>query len=617
MSASPSIPIPGPQPRPERRRSTRRAVVNEQIVPVSLTGDNGGLVLDLCEGGLSVQAVARLPHGASTDVEFSLPDGGTRIRARGDVRWAEASGRAGIRIVSFQEGSAEALGRWTRSSAGASAVERTPPATAAPRLSFDVAQLESEIAALGPDLDGALQLIAERTSRICRANGTAIALGRRDEMTCRASSGAAPSLGVRLQADSGLSGQCVRSGLPVSCHDTEFDPRVDAAVCRALDLRSAVLVPIHDGEEVCGVLEVFSDRPRAFADADLHRLRQASELIATVLRRFAVAFPAATVPPVRLEEPIAAPALVATATPARISPPTTPAETLQPAQAAATAVKIESPASEAPKKVDLTMPAAEAPLSIPAAVTGPVPPAGSMRPSRQRLSSAARLALVVVASSVVAAGGWVYVYRRQTLRPAPAAPASSPAVPAMSPVPLPAEAAPQPVEVKDSVPAATAANSTDPMSGPGKSRASTVVADVPEFAIRRPNQKPAPDSVTPPEMASDTAALPSFTEPRAEVPNAPGPARQSQGVVPARLVLRVAPVYPEAARRLQIRGDVLLNAVVRENGTIGKVEVVKGNAMLTRAALDAVHRWRYEPCRLNGTPVEAPVSIRLHFDPNR
>ena len=63
------------------------------------------------------------------------------------------------------------------------------------------------------DLEPAISLIAERAQALTGASGAAIALRKGDEMVCRARAGRnAPDLGVRLQSDSGISADCVRTG---------------------------------------------------------------------------------------------------------------------------------------------------------------------------------------------------------------------------------------------------------------------------------------------------------------------------------------------------------------------------------------------------------------------
>src|SRR5947207_799164 len=94
--------------------------------------------------------------------------------------------------------------------------------------------VKREVEAIGPNLDAALQLIAERSLGFLRASGAAIALARGAEMTCLARAGDdAPPLGARLQVGSGFSGECVRAGRLLRCDDCESDPRVDQERCRA------------------------------------------------------------------------------------------------------------------------------------------------------------------------------------------------------------------------------------------------------------------------------------------------------------------------------------------------------------------------------------------------
>ena len=64
-----------------------------------------------------------------------------------------------------------------------------------------------------------------------------------------------------MDVKQGLSGECVRSGLLVSCEDTENDPRIDPEVCRALGIGSLMAAPIVSDFRVVGLLEVFSPHP--------------------------------------------------------------------------------------------------------------------------------------------------------------------------------------------------------------------------------------------------------------------------------------------------------------------------------------------------------------------
>ena len=134
------------------------------------------------------------------------------------------------------------------------------------------------------DLDAALQLLVERAQYITGASGAAIALRQGDTMVCCASSGAsAPELGAHLQIDSGLSAESVKTRQVLHCDDADNDPRVNRESCRALGIASVVVMPLVRGEEVYGVFELLSGRPRAFEERDFVALNRLAEMIQTAV----------------------------------------------------------------------------------------------------------------------------------------------------------------------------------------------------------------------------------------------------------------------------------------------------------------------------------------------
>jgi len=149
------------------------------------------------------------------------------------------------------------------------------------------------------DLDAALQLLAERAQYITGAGGAAIALrrDRRNDMICRASAGViAPELGALLSMEHGLSGESVRTRLPLRCDDTESDPRVNREVCRELGIASVVVMPVVSGEQVLGVFELLSAKPGAFDQRDVTALQRLGEMVDTLVKYAAVAPPVPVVP---------------------------------------------------------------------------------------------------------------------------------------------------------------------------------------------------------------------------------------------------------------------------------------------------------------------------------
>jgi len=61
-----------------------------------------------------------------------------------------------------------------------------------------------------------------------------------------------------------------------------------------------------------------------------------------------------------------------------------------------------------------------------------------------------------------------------------------------------------------------------------------------------------------------------------------------------KVIARVAPAYPEPARKVHLQGVVKVVGVVRRNGTVKSTRVVGGNPVLVNAALEAVSKWKFE-----------------------
>ena len=73
---------------------------------------------------------------------------------------------------------------------------------------------------------------------------------------------------------------------------------------------------------------------------------------------------------------------------------------------------------------------------------------------------------------------------------------------------------------------------------------------------------------------------------------------------------RIAPTYPELARKMRLQGVVKVEAVVRPNGSVRATRVVGGNPVLVDAAADAVRKWKFEP-----GPIETTEVVQLTFIP--
>ena len=87
----------------------------------------------------------------------------------------------------------------------------------------------------------------------------------------------------------------------------------------------------------------------------------------------------------------------------------------------------------------------------------------------------------------------------------------------------------------------------------------------------------------------------------------------SQGVSQGLLIKKVQPSYPAQALAMRMQGAVQLQATINKDGSVSNLKVLSGEAILSRAAMDAVRQWKYKPYFLNGEPVEIQTQIVVNF----
>jgi putative methionine-R-sulfoxide reductase with GAF domain len=322
-------PIAGP-PIGERRRNLRHKL--HTPVYASFNGPQSGMVVDLSEllnlneEGFAVQTGERLDVKRAVTVCLDLPETKNYLHCTGQVIWSDDSGRGGIRFSPLSERSRQVLKEWlfanlmigcsnhsARSEQRAQRAEekslKPEPVANAPRLvpisdgSATLSAVEAVrlvIRDIGNDLEAILQLVTERALAFTGASGAALALITDGKMICRARAGTqAPPLGATVDVKQGLSGECVRRRLLVSCEDTENDPRVDPEVCRALDIRSLMAAPIAADLQVIGLLEIFSPQARRFVDVHAVVLERLIELIPKTREQKTPSEPASGETPIR------------------------------------------------------------------------------------------------------------------------------------------------------------------------------------------------------------------------------------------------------------------------------------------------------------------------------
>lgn len=124
------------------------------------------------------------------------------------------------------------------------------------------------------------------------------------------------------------------------------------------------------------------------------------------------------------------------------------------------------------------------------------------------------------------------------------------------------------------------------------------------------------DGITPP-IGSLADNLP------ATGPNAPGavppesePSARLADLQAAVLLEHVSPVYPPAALREGVKGEVRVKATIGKDGVPTNLKVASGDPRLIPAALDAIRRWRYRPATLEGQPIETTTTVSVAFQMN-
>ncbi|MBZ5663761.1 MAG: TonB family protein [Acidobacteriia bacterium] len=457
-----------------------------------------------------------------------------------------------------------------------------------------MSSLKDLIAAGDQRLDPMLATIADAARQLTGASGAALAMWKEGAMVCRARSGdTAPPLGARLSVDTGISGECLRTGKVHHCADTENDPFVDVEVCRTLGLRSIAVLPIQGWRGINGILEVFSTRPAAFSEQHIATLQQLAALAERA----------------RATQPHGASAL---------PPRTVPA--LDSRQSSALL-----PASDRVGDVALAFIDRRSrpfvlgglgllAISLLALVIwlgwrGPNDTNGKAQAATPVLVNAAATAPAAIAHPPDSDLVWKPNPGGETLFASNGKPSAGSPVKFASKVDIvagkktQADRSPLLADLADKV----AANAAIPHGEPGAQRGSPTA---PKTELKSDEG----DLAEPPLITTSVTSqspLNGVLSAKASLPGLSVPV--SRGVSGGQLMHRVAPVYPAQARLLRQEGKVVLAATVMEDGTVRDIKVVEGAPVFAQPAMDAVKHWRYKPYELDGKPVKNEIRINVDF----
>lgn len=85
-------------------------------------------------------------------------------------------------------------------------------------------------------------------------------------------------------------------------------------------------------------------------------------------------------------------------------------------------------------------------------------------------------------------------------------------------------------------------------------------------------------------------------------------------VTTPKLIYEVKPQYTARAMEEKVEGEVVMECVVKADGTVGDIKIVRAlHEDLDKAAMDAAAQWRFEPGTRDGKPVNVLVAIAMAF----
>lgn len=140
---------------------------------------------------------------------------------------------------------------------------------------------------------------------------------------------------------------------------------------------------------------------------------------------------------------------------------------------------------------------------------------------------------------------------------------------------------------------------------------------------KKPEPKPTPKPLpkAPPSERAVKAPEPEpppVQEPVEQKPAEPTPAPVSPPRAEAGQLSNPAPVYPSLSRRLREEGTVVLEILIKADGTVGEIKIKSSSGFkrLDTTAVNAVKHWRYQPATQGDKKIdfwyEQPVEFNLH-----
>jgi TonB family protein len=605
-------------PASDRRAHPRQRI--RSLAYVHLGEGNGGIILNISEGGIGVQAAEALDEGEGViGMRIEIPRSRKRLEVRGEIIWVgESRKEAGLRFVDLQEDALRRIRSWmAREESPGSAPEESEEEVEAPAVRAAEVRAETEVA---------------EESSACAKNSIAE--------------------GEEMAAQGGEQSSEVEEPLEEDLEPVEFDEESVAFDEEALDEPAEALLdePAEMGGRAAVTMEASSgvtEKFRAAEPATNEEEDRAQQIVPPVAP--SVAAPIVT-PAVRFDKKPQIPAA-----------PYTPISGTHGAPAFAVAAPPPAPTRYSGGDAAASLFSKPRVPDEPAAA----PADGGWKSFRVQLQSGWFLAVLVLLLATISFVAGMAV-RRGALNammgdvddvaqpksaPAPSSGnltgnlAANPSGSGLSAAASAAPAKPLQIEIVDlenhrwTILAANGANHGDA----GAARQAQLNEGAPSDGgapssaashVPAPNQNSTQGTGSNGATDAGAAAKPGaplmLSLPETPISASGSIAIRATGMVPmpgneaesgqharnlqiGQLTNMVEPVYPPDARQAHLEGTVKLHVVVGANGEVQSFRTVSGPESLAQAAMLAVREWRYRPTLLNGKAVETQEDVTFVF----
>jgi protein TonB len=121
------------------------------------------------------------------------------------------------------------------------------------------------------------------------------------------------------------------------------------------------------------------------------------------------------------------------------------------------------------------------------------------------------------------------------------------------------------------------------------------------------------DSLPEPAQLREGAFVSPESVPPPPPPPPAAPVRIGGAIPEPRKTRHVNPVYPQVAIEARVQGTVVLECTIGADGKVHRVDKLKGPALVTEAAIEAVKQWEYTPTLIAGVPTPVIMTVTVNF----